>query len=125
VKNKVSEQAEEVVEDTAVPVPALFDPDPAKRRKSRKTKSKAKFYKFLQPVGLAYGFLNGVNKTANPLNWGNTINNITNPVLPSSLDEYVGRLKKNLSFLLGLGGAIYGMLPFKLPYKTAVKNLGN
>ncbi|MEM3415169.1 MAG: hypothetical protein QW575_06325 [Thermoproteota archaeon] len=75
------------------------------------------------PIGLVYGFLNGINKTANPTKWGNTINNISNPKLPASLDEYVTRLKGNLSFLLGIGGYIYSVLPTKLPVQKPIQNL--
>ncbi|MEM3829041.1 MAG: hypothetical protein QXP36_07505 [Conexivisphaerales archaeon] len=75
------------------------------------------------PIGLIYGFLNGINKTANPTKWGNTINNISNPKLPASLDEYVTRLKGNLSFLLGIGGYIYSVLPTKLPVQKPIQNL--
>jgi len=99
-----------------------YDLDPARRRKLAKTR---KLYGYLTPVGLIYGFLNGVNKTANPLKWyPSTIDNISNPKLPSSLDEYVQRLKGNMSFLFGVGGIIYKYLPFKLPYKTPIGKLG-
>ncbi|MEM3423966.1 MAG: hypothetical protein QXE51_05320, partial [Nitrososphaeria archaeon] len=99
-----------------------FDPEPARRRK-RKAKGMKAVNKYLMPVGLIYGFLNGINKTANPTKWGNTINNISNPKLPASLDEYVTRLKGNLSFLLGIGGYIYSVLPTKLPVQKPIQNL--
>jgi hypothetical protein len=98
-----------------------FDFDPARRRRrkvrrydpaARKRASLRKIYGYLTPLGAAYGFLNGLNKSANPMNWGNTINNISNPKIPTSLDEYVQRLKKNLSFLAGVGGFVYSKLPF-------------